>query len=149
MMNHNLLMAITAAMPMKTIQVNGEPYLERYFVGLQLDGTQIWLHRFLRNDSEEHLHSHPWSATSIMLCGWYQEELDSGVQAFRNMTGDVTEITPGRLHRIAAVEPNTWTMMVVRPERREFWHFIDNDGRKHMMAASPFTWFQGCGAREL
>lgn len=51
---HEHMMALTASMPMKCIEINGEPYLERYFAHMLADGTQVWYHRFLRNDSERH-----------------------------------------------------------------------------------------------
>ena len=145
-MNHEFLMDITVGMPMKTINVNGEPYLERYFVCETADGTQLWLHRFLRNDSERHLHAHPWKARSRMLCGWYHEEREYGV-TFRNMTDDEIYITPDRLHRISAVEPNTWTLMVVEPERLPQWYFVNDQGEREYMETSPRDWYNDCQPR--
>jgi len=44
---HGQLMACTADMPVKRIMVNDEPYLDRYYVCTEGDGTQHWLHHFL------------------------------------------------------------------------------------------------------
>ena len=60
---HEILTLATASMPLKTIEVNGEEYLRRYFFKHLDDGSQLWLHHFLTTDSDRHLHSHPGSAT--------------------------------------------------------------------------------------
>jgi len=57
---------ITRNRPMKTIVVTDAPYLKRFYMGGAF-GYQIWLHRFLRADSERHLHSHPWTAMSWVM----------------------------------------------------------------------------------
>lgn len=141
-MNHEQLMLITRTMPMKTIQVNGDDYLERYFVG-ELNGTQEWLHRFLRADSERHLHSHPWDADSTILCGWYREEVrrSNGENHLIEWgCGDKNIITAGKIHRVFDVMPNTWTHMRVYPGREPHWYFIDEDGVKTEMRTSELDW---------
>lgn len=134
---HDLLMNITFYLPCKTIAINDEDYLQRYYVGEQL-GFQFWLHRFLRNDSERHLHSHPWSATSTIICGSYTEQRAAG--KVRYMPGHKNQIGPDTLHRIISVEPNTWTFMVVSPARLPEWFFIDDNGNKTHMKTSPKDW---------
>jgi len=138
-MTHDLLMLLSKPLPMRTIEVNGEPYLERYFVGAH-QGQQVWLHRFLRNDSEKHLHTHPWTATSYVLCGWYEEEQPEG-KNLRNAASMPLVITPGRIHRISAVQPDTWTLMVVDAGRLESWFFIEDDGSRVEMQTSPDDWY--------
>jgi len=99
---NNLLLRLTAAMPMKQINLEGipqlsrenipsnavgiiefgplplygfnTPYLQRYFAGTFRDGSDLWLHRFLSADGDRHLHSHPFEFSSVMLCGGYTEE---------------------------------------------------------------------------
>jgi hypothetical protein len=134
---------------MKTIQVSGEDYLERYFVG-EINGTQEWLHRFLRSDSERHLHSHPWDADSTILCGWYTEEcITKGGVKFECDFGEkqINVITTDKLHRIIDVIPNTWTHMRVYPGREPNWHFIDDNGVKMQMKTSPEDWYLDCNSR--
>jgi hypothetical protein len=148
-MNHKQLMLITGSMPMKAIQVNGEDYLQRYYAG-EANGEQHWLHRFMRADSERHLHSHPWWAKSTILCGWYREEcLNKDGRKYESdfFEGDINSISPDRVHRIVQVMPNTWTHMVVFSERREEWHFIDDDGNKEIVRSSPLDWWRSCGPR--
>lgn len=134
---HEQLLHITFHLPCKTIAINGEDYLQRYYLGEQL-GYQYWLHRFLRNDSERHLHSHPWSAISTIICGSYTEERSS--TKLKYMPGHKNNITPDTLHRIVAVEPNTWTLMRVSPERLPEWYFIDDQGNKTPMRTSELDW---------
>src|SRR5690554_2304453 len=93
---HESMMALTADMPMKTIEVNGESYLERYFAHSLADGAQVWYHRFLRNDSERHLHSHPWIAVSRILIGCYLEEraIEGSICVRGLQEGDCNVIAP-------------------------------------------------------
>lgn len=148
-MDHEQLMLITRCMPMKTIEINGEPYLERYFVGVDEHGHQDWLHRFLRSDSERHLHSHPWDADSTILCGAYSEERLRGEDKIVSeyFEGDQNIIGKEKLHRIIAVEPNTWTHMRVYAGREPFWYFIGDDGVKKEMRSSEPDWYENCQRR--
>lgn len=147
---HNFLMHITKHMPRKIIQIEGHDYLQRYFVCEYPDGSQDWLHRFLRNDSERHLHAHPWTASSDILTGKYTaEEMHDGKKIEVEYTaGDKNIITPNTIHRIASVEPNTWTRMHVSAERLAEWYFIDDHGNKKTMRASEPDWHKSYEPRE-
>ena len=141
---HDQLMRITFHLPCKTIAINGEDYLERYYLGEQL-GDQYWLHRILRNDSERHLHSHPGTATSTIICGSYTEQRDTGKIHYK--AGRKNNIGPHTLHRIIAVQPNTWTLMQVSPGRLPEWFFIDDNGNKTPVKTSPTDWHTECRTR--
>jgi hypothetical protein len=153
-MNHETLMTMTANMPMKTIVVNGEPYMERYFAGYTQGGNQHWLHRFLRDDSEPHLHSHPWEARSMVLCGWYKEQ-SRGIAATNGCNdhfryyreGSHNMIYEETLHRIIEVVPNTWTLMHVRASRLPQWFFVESDGTSRNVDSSPENWHESFGVR--
>jgi len=150
-MTHDHLMLLTRTMPMKTIFVGGEPYLERYFVGEDEHGNQDWLHRFLRSDSERQMHSHPWDADSTVLCGWYKEAVlkkHRTIEVFRN-TGMENIITPDKIHRVIDVEPNTWTHLKVYAGREPSWFFIDENGVKAEMKTSPVEWWKDCEPRKV
>lgn len=146
---HEQLMRITQFMPMKTIVVNGENYLQRYFVGQNENGVQDWLHRFLHADSERHLHSHPWYAISTILCGWYIEEIKKSDLVFTEMrkAGDENDIRPSRIYRIVDVQPDTWTHVRVFSGREPTWFFIDDEGNKKIIDASPIGWWKSCKTR--
>jgi len=143
-LTHESMMSLTADMPMKEIVINGDAYLQRYFAHTLADGTQLWYHRFLRNDSEEHLHSHPWESRSTILVGRYTEQrsIFGNYCHIEYRVGESNFIQHDTLHRIIKVEPDTWTMMLVAPGRADTWHFIEEDGSKVEMPASPFEWHQ-------
>jgi hypothetical protein len=147
-MNNEQLLAITSNMPMKTICVNDQPYLERHFAGFAEDGGQWWYHRFVRADAERHLHTHPWEGRALVLCGGYIEQLRPvGQTDPRNdrrryfKVGDTNQIYPTTLHRIVAVEANTWTLLHIKPGREPTWAFIDDEGKREVMQASLEDWF--------
>jgi len=156
MFSHDILMVLTTGLPCKTIEINNKPYLERYHIKTNANGTQHWLHRFLRSDSERHLHSHPWTACSTIMCGCYKEEYryanwsyDPHLKKLESFNkGDVNFITPDKLHRIIEVDANTWTYMIVQPEREPFWYFINDNGITHEMKTSEPNWWQEYGVRK-
>lgn len=76
-MSPEILMYLTANMPMKQIDVLGRPYLQRYFAGTA-DDSDIWVHRFLNCDGDRHLHNHPWRGISLVLHGGYTEDHRAG-----------------------------------------------------------------------
>jgi hypothetical protein len=53
-------------------RVNGEPYLERYYVFLKDRDRfpfNIFVHKFLKSDPDD-VHDHPWPYFTIILKGW-------------------------------------------------------------------------------
>ena len=58
------------------------PYMIRYYLWRKpSEGKSyknLFFHKILRSDSDEHLHSHPWNWSSFILWGFYKEELVSG-----------------------------------------------------------------------
>ena len=139
--SHQLLLLATAHMPVKTIFIDGTPYLERYFAGEQADGTQYWLHHYLTADTDRHLHSHPWTATSTVLCGQYTERLYNNTEQTHS-AGQQNHIPAGKLHQIVKVQPGTWTLMRVQPERAEHWHFINEEtGQLTPQNTSVHNWY--------
>lgn len=118
----------TANRPCRLIKPEGEPYLERYWLGEKHD--RFWyLHRFLRNDAERHLHDHPWeTAHSLVLTGRYTEERGIAIPLHQSLGHAVINLGERRvrwfntlarsrreidLHRITTIQPETWTL---------FWH---------------------------
>ena len=56
-------------------RVNGEPYLERYYVFLKDRDRfpfNIFVHKFLKSDPDD-VHDHPWPFLTIILRGGYWE----------------------------------------------------------------------------
>lgn len=67
------LMWLSGRLPARIIAHQGQPYLERYYVGTPF-GLRVYLHRFVDSDPDG-LHDHPWRwSLSVILFGWYFEQ---------------------------------------------------------------------------
>lgn len=136
-MLHKILYALTGNRPLRTIWVNGQVYLQRYFL-FELFGIRFVLHRFLRDDQEEHLHNHPWRwGAAFILTGWYQEEIledvwGKNIYVERYRRYNFNRVDHDRYHRIVQVRKNTWTLMIQGPRERKNgvpygWGFLDKE----------------------
>ncbi len=155
---HELLMQLTKELPMKIILIDDEPYLERYYVGKDSEGKQLWLHRILRGDPERWMHTHPFNCISTILVGWYKEYraiiVKDGalsnqpifIQTYK--AGSVNVIKESTLHRIVEAEPNTWSYLVVDPGRKSTWKFLGEDGAEVVMNSSSEDWHMEHGNRD-
>lgn len=67
--------AVAARLPVHRIGRDGDPYLDRFYLG-EVAGYTFYLHRFLRKDyPSEGVHNHPWTwGRSLVLCGSYIQE---------------------------------------------------------------------------
>jgi len=166
------LLQLTSTMPMKQIDVLGQPYLQRYFAGRLFDGlADVWIHRFLSCDGDLHVHNHPWQGVSFVLnggyrelyqddhfeiverersaCGMSVEQLEKVVNSQRN-DFDVDSgqfIHPMHWHRIASVQPDTWTLIIVGPDRLPKWWFRNDSGELEEMTGSAADWWKACKPR--
>jgi len=168
------MLELTANMPCKQIYVNNVPYLQRYYAGTFYSKTtgelDLWFHRFLSCDGEEHLHFHPMNMESRVLVGWYEEEyLELGklvkqkfyargeltanrltnlvnlAQAGLSAGTKVTHLRPITMdytHRISEIAPETWTILFVKPERLPVWGFVDSNGEIETRKPSPREWWR-------
>lgn len=162
-MNEQLL-ALTASMPCKQIDIGGKPYLQRYYAGTTADHHDTWIHRFLSCDGDRHLHNHPFEARSLVLRGGYLEDMPNGQfhrmrepwMSERWLKGalkhlpdstsrcfeDGRRISVFDWHRIVSVEPETWTLFIVAPQRLPAWFFKNDAGELEMMKPSPRDWWK-------
>lgn len=173
---HKFMMALTEDMPCKQINIH-KPYLQRYYAGSLSETHDLWFHRFLSNDSERHVHSHPFEFRTTILCGGYSEEilLPNGHKSIvsrmpSNISmNDVSEycfiathnlnmkmqLPPGRnfdlyhWHRIVEVEPETWTMIIVDKRRLKTWNFMDDQGNIETVFSSAQEWYKQYNRRGL
>jgi len=77
----------------------------------------IRVHHILREDSDDHLHDHPWNARTIVLRHWYAEErpartpfaefANDARQKFLRRRGYTGRVLFGEYHRISAVPRET------------------------------------------
>ena len=132
----------------------GRVFLDRFGIGTRLFG--IYVHRIAEPDPGLDLHDHPWPFVSLILWGGYAEEaVDAreapafaedaerddelrlhltGIRA-SGPRGVVREWRRGSVHRmpltiahrITAVRPHTWTL-VLRGRKSRSWGFYLPDG---------------------
>ena len=60
----------------------GRPYLHRWRLLSLPNGRRLYLHHFVRSDSQRDLHDHPKTFISIGLLGGYVEETPHGRKRF-------------------------------------------------------------------
>ena len=123
---NKLLYWLAGFLPVRLIQLDGRPYLERYYLG-QLFGVTFYLHRFVSSDTERHLHNHPWKwGRAIVLAGGYVEEFVRDLCPLAGSNGCVTDhryigfwnrVDGNSFHRIAAASPGTWTLFFHGPRQ--------------------------------
>ena len=123
------------------------PYLERYYVG-ELFGVTFYLHRFVADAEERHLHNHPWTwSRAAVLTGSYIEEVATDICPFATPAGGsgcITEtrkirwwnkINGNHFHKIVKTEPGTWTLFFHGARQRvkvgqcsklKGWGFLEN-----------------------
>lgn len=154
------------------IKIGESNYLQRYYAGKfvnQIGETDLWFHRFLSGDGDEHLHWHPMNMRSSVLCGSYREEYlcdgeklerviypgDASRNFLINLCAKASLNHPLRkipdrtrrigmhdIHRIAEVQTGTWSMLLVDPERVPVWGFIDSSGKYEIREGSPRDWWK-------
>lgn len=116
----NFLMWISANMPAKAIDLNGQYYIERYHV-ITISKLTLLLHRYFGADGDRHVHNHPHQLSiGIPLKGGYVEETLVGLCPSRGLITKPTFVNFWRwniikrkdFHRIAAVDIGTWTLFI-------------------------------------
>ncbi|OBS07922.1 hypothetical protein [Acidihalobacter prosperus] len=117
-----LYLAVASRLPFRAIRGDqGEPYLERYYLGRFL-GQTWYLHRFLASDPDRGLHDHPWRVSrSLILSGVYLE--------IRQQAGSLFEIRrrfwPLRINRIDGGTRHR----IILPSGGEAWTIFSHGAR--------------------
>lgn len=115
----------------------GEPYLLRWsWRPCRWFGFKI--HRILREDFGRDLHDHPWWFASLVLRGWYDEEVPArfprgllhraevGTTVRRIRWFNFKRATGS--HRIVRVARHTWTFVITGREDSRQWGFHTASG---------------------
>lgn len=144
-----LLYWLSGLLPCRIISDNGNPYLERYYVGTAF-GVRFYLHRFVGSDPARGLHDHPWPwARALVLSGWYYEQLRTGtrkVRWFNRLSGDT-------FHRVILGPGHCWTLFWHRAQYVKPWGFLRSlEGETALMwvphnhpkdgSGTPGAWWQ-------
>lgn len=113
-----------AGRPCRVIPSGGAPYMIRVYLG-HWRGWRLYLHRFLTPDGERWLHDHPFSGLGVVLSGGYVEEVLPALGADpRGFLRRWFNWIPARkFHRISSVQPDTWTLFLHGPHRKQ-WGFL-------------------------
>lgn len=136
-MLNKLLYLISGQLPARAIFINGQPYMERYFL-FRAFGYTAYLHRWNNSDGDRYPHNHPWqNSYGMPLVGHYFEERANSRSAFVGWQGNrafipqrrvarfcVNRIKHNHWHRIAHVEPGTWTLFIHSTPRIQHWGFL-------------------------
>lgn len=150
---NRLLFWLAGFLPLRIIPINGQPYMERYFV-CRFFGYTFYLHRYLSKDADRDTHNHPWRRSlSFVLSGWYIEHividlcphLANGVLTETRKVRWFNSIPGNKFHCISWVTPNTWTLFIhsprqtIRPDSEilKGWGFLVPYNNKTMFV--PFT----------
>lgn len=120
-------------------------YLTRWYLWPHTRGSddtprrwpfRVLLHRIGQSDKDRFLHDHPWSFASLVLVGGYDEELVDPVRGWPHTI--IKTRKPGTfgwrnaetLHRVHLRGKPSWTLIVVRRQRRE-WGYLTDRGWVH------------------
>lgn len=127
-----LLMWLTGFMPARAIDLDGKYYIERYHA-FRIGKFTVMIHRYLGSDGDRSVHDHPWKlSVGIPLIGGYEEERVIGFCPESGWISKLVKIRPWRwnfisamrFHRIAHVQPGTWTLFITY-NRFKSWSFAN------------------------
>jgi len=134
--------------PDEIIGRNGDPYMERWYIQrteterfgeaygyLKHEGiANVYLHRFLRSDSED-MHDHPWDNANVILRGGYTEESAAMWGPYKDgLSPTVTQDwkvaervyrAAEDVHAIRSVQPGTVSLFVTGPKRRAWGFYVE------------------------
>jgi hypothetical protein len=110
----------------------GPPYMTRWVLDLGWFGA-LRLHHIHRADDDLEHHDHPFSFLSLVVKGWYWEELGGGRRTIRRGRFSLAYRNAGCAHRISHVSPGgCWTALWTTPKQsRSEWGFYTDSGWVH------------------
>ena len=118
---------------LQVIGTDDDIYIARFFLhhvetdpdtGKLLSANSAFLHRIVRPDDGRDLHNHPWDFSTKILSGGYLEEFD-GIAPHRVFAGEYRSRWHSTFHRIAAVDPETWTLVTTGPRINDWGFLVD------------------------
>ncbi len=124
MLFRRLLFWLSARLPARRIDHEGQPYLERYYVAT-LPGLRIYLHRFVGSDPDG-VHDHPFRhSLAVILAGWYFEDrLQPDGSVRRRVCRWFNLIGPMDFHRVVLPgQQDVWTLFM-HTARVKHWGFL-------------------------
>lgn len=97
------------------------------------------IHIIRREDLDRHLHDHPFNARTVVLRGWYTEELlvdplqwaDETTHEVMRLTGETRIIRYGDFHRISSVPRNGVMTLFITGPKIGPWGFLVEQAKVH------------------
>ncbi len=133
------------------IDREGDPYIERWYLArknlipqrpdprdyveqsaaelIPSEIENLYLHRYVRADVEEP-HCHPWPNATLLLSGWYDEDIHAKnglILRERRHPGDIVLRDANEIHAIVATGPGTVSLFATAPKMRD-WGFHTEAG---------------------
>jgi len=141
-----LLYSLCRHLPCHKIEVDGRPYIERFFL-FNIFGIEVVIHRILSPDPEGRtVHNHPWMwAKSLIMWGKYNEDRIDGLTNYQDLTPieakfilrrhSVSQtvdrfnfLHAGTFHRIYYIDyEEVWTLFW-HPKWSRVWGFLTEAG---------------------
>lgn len=89
----------------------------------------IYIHRIFKEDSDYHLHSHPWNYFSFILSGGYEEaSLYYNSVEYKNMLPMSFSFRKhGTFHKINTLFKTTTTLFVTGERKYSWGYFVDGE----------------------
>lgn len=94
----------------------------------------LYLHNIRRPDDDDHMHDHPWSFVSFVLRGGYDEVVNAtpaapvGLRLVRRWRQwSLHRVRAEVAHRIKFVLPDTWSLILAGPRRRDWGFWVRGD----------------------
>jgi hypothetical protein len=121
----------------KTVDGVDSIYMRRYYVW-HSNKFNIFIHEFLGSDPDQDPHSHPWTFSSYILSGRYEEQTWfyprtkpnpklCGYWAHQLFAGDLVHRTADHIHRVELTHGPAWTLVFTGPRIKE-WFFYTKKG---------------------
>lgn len=110
----------------------GVPMLTRYRL-IQTPAFGLYVHHWHRPDADRDVHDHPWRFATLVLRGGYTEILADNPaggrvadRLARRRPFSLHVMPRDRAHRVIAVRPSTWTLLLVGPKRQDWGFYVPN-----------------------
>lgn len=106
----------------------GPGYMHRWYLIPRNRFFNVYLHKIIRDDTDEALHDHPWWSVSVLLKGRLLEVMQTTLRSPKRF---LPVIRSAKLaHRLIVLDGPVWTLFITGPRIRE-WGFHCRNGWVH------------------
>lgn len=122
---------------------NGDPMLVRWRI-VQTPYGALYLHKFLRGDSDPYVHDHPWSFFSIILRGGYTEARRNNKTylLWQHHIKRFNIMHRYDAHYIMTLDRTpTWSLLLVGPRKRTWGFYVEDVSYRAIGQGGPSAIF--------